>query len=480
MDVALRWLDRCDRHHQGRCWRDEPAPVLPSRVLDLGETPSGKIFVCEPTGQRGRYICLSYCWGKADFIRSTKGTLQSHMAQGIAIQDLPRTFQDAIRIARAFEVQYLWIDSLCIIQDSEEDWEKEANGMAEVYSNSYLTIAATQAGNPNDGCFSIRHQATAEPVYVRHTHHFPNSQSEENTRLFPLLSRGWAYQERILPPRVLHFGPDEIVWDYYEERWCECGANQHYLHELSKHHFFDCVVNVTARTKVRTGGSDEQKIQDLWRLIVVQYTAPSLTEPSDKLHALSGLAKLMSKARNGEYLAGLWSGSIAADLLWYQEERSEDGHRNNSRVDAWGAPTWSWASVDGPVMYPQDLYTSDVLFNLQGHCEVTKAQCEPGRGSSGQRVITGHITLRCPVSATPVKIKSGGGLWCWMDSKRDVVTEELYFGLVARIGRYEYLLALEMVDAVSNKFRRVGLVKWFQEGEEDLPWALEMRVITII
>jgi hypothetical protein len=112
--------------------------------VDVGLT-SQYVRLVHTIGQKGNYIALSHCWGSTNLIRTTTRTLSTH-EEGILITDLPKTFRDAISICRYLKVQFLWIDSLCIIQDDEQDWEREASRMADVYANAYLTIAASAAG----------------------------------------------------------------------------------------------------------------------------------------------------------------------------------------------------------------------------------------------------------------------------------------------------------------------------------------------
>jgi len=144
-----RWISSCDLRHQ--C-----APIeaeLPTRILDLGtNTNAQSINLVEEKGLRGKYVTLSHCWGASHPITTTSATYQSRIS-GILLSDLPKTFQEAILITRRLQVRYLWIDSLCIIQDDRLDWEREAARMADVYANSYLTIAAASSTDALNGCF---------------------------------------------------------------------------------------------------------------------------------------------------------------------------------------------------------------------------------------------------------------------------------------------------------------------------------------
>jgi len=144
-----KWLRECNEQHM--CMpQDGP---LPTRVLDLGEGPgSHSITLFESLGRHGRYLALSHCWGLSSRIKTKKRTIEAHK-RGISFSTLPKTFQDAIATARMLSIRYLWIDTLCIIQDDVTDWEIEASKMGEVYSKSYLTIAASSSMDDADGVF---------------------------------------------------------------------------------------------------------------------------------------------------------------------------------------------------------------------------------------------------------------------------------------------------------------------------------------
>jgi Heterokaryon incompatibility protein (HET) len=126
--------------------------VMPTRVLDVGRLPNQSIVLVETHGQRGRYMTLSHCWGTSHKFITTTANLGDRK-RAISLFDLPQTYQDAVSITRQFGVQYLWIDSLCILQDSFLDWERESSRMVAVYGQSYLTISASGSMGDSSGCF---------------------------------------------------------------------------------------------------------------------------------------------------------------------------------------------------------------------------------------------------------------------------------------------------------------------------------------
>ncbi|KIM99406.1 hypothetical protein OIDMADRAFT_56541 [Oidiodendron maius Zn] len=144
-----KWLDHCDSSHPCMPSKEKQ---LPTRILDVGITGSDTVTLIEGAGRKARFLALSHRWGTSHRITLTKATVSSFMA-GIKLDKLPKTFLDAVHIARTLQIRYLWIDSMCIIQDDPEDWEKEAEEMASVYHSAYLTIAASFSEDDSSGCF---------------------------------------------------------------------------------------------------------------------------------------------------------------------------------------------------------------------------------------------------------------------------------------------------------------------------------------
>ncbi|KAJ5231536.1 uncharacterized protein N7469_006124 [Penicillium citrinum] len=150
-DLSMRRLENrlrlCNRTHGATCapWRLLNAE-LPTRVLDVGVDPNtSSIRLVEPGNIRSPYMTLSHRWGnKANIIKTTTLTIEEYM-RGINLNSLPKVFADAVVICRRLQIRYLWIDTLCIIQDNEQDWERESARMADIYANSYLTIAASSS-----------------------------------------------------------------------------------------------------------------------------------------------------------------------------------------------------------------------------------------------------------------------------------------------------------------------------------------------
>ena len=156
-DVALQWLrhqlKECESNHSKCIKKLQEKKISARRFLDLeNHLQDSSIRLIEPTENLAApYMTLSYCWGHQIPITTTKANI-GQRKQEIKWRDLPKTFKDAVKITRALEVRYLWIDSLCIIQDNNGDWETESSKMAAIYSGSYLTISAVSSRDSNGGC----------------------------------------------------------------------------------------------------------------------------------------------------------------------------------------------------------------------------------------------------------------------------------------------------------------------------------------
>jgi len=213
-NTARLWLEKCISKHR-RCNANAgPEQILPNRVIDVGASDSkGTVKLVETLdGQRGKYLCLSHCWGKeAKPFQTTSANLEQ-LKQVIQESELTKTFQDAIDIVRRLGMRYIWIDSLCIIQDDHDDWRLHAKSMAAIYQNAYLTLAASFGSDGTAGCYSEtkEYEATLVPgqspnqaMYYRPSlpHFWQGLRSrgwgveDEN---YPLLSRCWVFQEASL------------------------------------------------------------------------------------------------------------------------------------------------------------------------------------------------------------------------------------------------------------------------------------------
>lgn len=159
-DTAQKWIADCTLNHERCQERDADGSWYPTRLLDIGtantEPGTAAVLKLVETSQNeihGPYVTLSHSWGGGNPVMLKKGN-HAHFLLGIS--NLPKTFEHAVQAARKLQVRYLWIDSLCIIQDQPEDWATEAQLMHKVYRHAWSNISATASRNSSEGLFRTR------------------------------------------------------------------------------------------------------------------------------------------------------------------------------------------------------------------------------------------------------------------------------------------------------------------------------------
>lgn len=365
--VISRWLKECytdPQHSQCRKKHAEPKAELPHRVIDVGPADNSKPpFLRTTENLQGYYTALSHCWGQFQPFTTRKSTLE-HNLRYLSLLELPKTFRDAIYITRGLGIRYLWIDSLCIVQDDADDWERESANMINVFKNAVITLAASAAADSRDGCCSLRQD---ESLHISlqtsshglgstiHVRKVPDERTLRGSILeTPLNKRAWVLQEMLLTSRVVHFARDQMYWQCSsrlkseDELLNETSTNdaQGILHSSSssKDHLwvqsriFGLFGNLTSN--IHWFSSDISR--DLWWTVVEDYSRRQITRCSDKLPALAGLVEFFH-ARTGETpLAGLWEHDLPFGLLWHGQTCVGGNALAN-------LPSWSWASLNGPV-----------------------------------------------------------------------------------------------------------------------------------
>jgi hypothetical protein len=222
--LLLKQLIReCDLDHDlCRPKDDETLNEMPTRLLDIKDNIK---LVESDSIEPSPYVALSHCWGSLqgnEKLCALRDNIQG-LKTSIEFERLPRTFRDAVVVAKNLGMRYIWIDSLCIIQDDKKDWEYEAARMEQVFRGAYFTVAATSAKTSKDGFLTPRQprsfvelsKLSGKKLYVcRAIDNF-----YKDVELGDLNQRGWVLQERVLSRRSIHFSSTQIYW--------ECGVGVH-------------------------------------------------------------------------------------------------------------------------------------------------------------------------------------------------------------------------------------------------------------
>ena len=417
--IIKNWVHDCTTSHP--LCKPPDQSFLPSRLIDVGDERSkdARLILtrdasdCQQMNEKSaRYIALSYCWGLGDNAKdateftATPETIQQHLNM-LPIQSLPRTILDAIAFTRRLGVRYLWVDSLCIIQgnsiEAREDWMKESPLMAEIYGRAYLTIASTWAKSMHDGIFITRPsdpekcvglglRSLENPRCKGVVKLVPKHDSPVDSMDEPLHRRAWALQERILSRRVLICNRDQLVWECQSCCFTESGFKMRGIGRMRlDREFLDDLE------------SNDKAFQSNWACVVTDYCHKCLTNPSDKLPAIGGLAKKFHLFHpEDEYLAGLWKESILHDLLWvHKNYDTPSNYSERCKPQSYRAPSWSWASVDGGVRWMfSEAAGKSVHARLLDHRVTTE-----GRDVFGM-IKYAHITLQAPLWKLPEDLKN--------------------------------------------------------------------------
>ncbi|KAF5707949.1 flavin-containing protein [Fusarium mundagurra] len=339
-DIIRGWIRKCINDHE-KCKAVSEDRPFPTRVVAVGDEDTEPHLFKPSPDDHGRYIALSHCWGDVMPLKTTKATF-TEFCQKVEFAQFPKTFQDAIIVCRKLNIEYLWIDSLCIIQDDEHDWAVESPKMCDVYQNAYLTIAAASAHNSSEGLFHQR------PFSLRKS--FPtvskNDGKVEEVEIFarpwdsqchwqdsigdgpwcrdtnPLETRAWTLQEHVLSRRILRFTAHELVWHCRTAHLCECRPGSH-ANKASLR-----LINLEALKSGEDSNDGSRTLEPfiVWLDIIGPFTNRAITRDTDRLPAVSGVAAALAPFIKTEYIA----------------------EGPTSRHEAYYAPTWSWASVIGP------------------------------------------------------------------------------------------------------------------------------------
>lgn len=400
--TTKRWLDDCMAAHHVKCHSSPDKQVSqPKRLVHVRK--SNEIYdvrlVELESSAAAEYFCLSYRWGiEPACFTTTRANLAKHK-HGIPWDTLPKLFRQALEFTTLLGSEYIWIDSLCIIQDDRLDWSQEAKKMADIYQNAKLTLAASWAGSSNDDMFGAPKESVlgikvpglnkvgvVDDVFVRVL--LPHKLER-----FPLLSRAWVYQERLLSPRYLHFSPVELIWECNTTTTCQCSGteieSERALGEQVTGRFAKETFWRGVEWNAQSGALSLRWKAATWNVLVQEYSSRDITYRQDRLPAIAGMAKrLRQLGQNRRYLAGLWEDTFVSNLMWQASSRSA----NMPRASEWIAPTWSWASAAAGVRYfgqPWvELDISDRIRLLDASCELVHDDATLGV-SSAQMTISG-------------------------------------------------------------------------------------------
>jgi hypothetical protein len=412
------WLDRCESTHAKCRYRRQKADTKwhPSRLVEIvakheNVTNAGgltcRMVEIKPDDNllhRVKYATLSHRWPESDQqIQQIQKLTKENLPQwktALPVNTLRQIFQDAFVVAYKVDLSYIWIDTLCIMQDDQADWNREAPMMHKVYSNAVFNICASRPNQheESEGLFSRREPSSFQTLPRKlfdledfkgmndaneygcdDSGHYlirrvpPPETWDRVLNDSPLASRGWIFQEQLLSVVNVHFGSPEIVFECLETKTSETsGSAEDYEvgWEICR-----CFLKELLPIPIaKQGGpviSDQNRDSEddydeyrPWHDLLNRYTGLQLTKSGDRLVALSGVAQYFKEflpfAQRDTYVAGLWKSRLATELLW--ESASATSRDDWKDIGETRRPmSFSWVSIVGRIQHQAGSYSSDGL-----------------------------------------------------------------------------------------------------------------------
>ncbi|KAF9458233.1 heterokaryon incompatibility protein-domain-containing protein, partial [Collybia nuda] len=396
VDMARASLQRCISNHL-RCNIAHPvlpspnqdhghdpdmgksARIAPTRLIDCGgdEESRIRIVLAGPSGSNAtenQYIALSYVWGSPQTNNSqisacsTEANITSRMSDGMELHLLPATIRDAVTVTRGLGLRWLWIDAICILQDSPEDKTRELPKMQGIYRGAYITIIAANANGSNEGFLQVRERGyDAEdpeiPFTIEDTHQVTSGASiflspvwkQYDETKEPINSRAWCLQERLLSTRALVYASHTLQYRCITETVNIGDGLCAPISGPSGPDLAPLLCGSNEEDPLQASPTSPTQLRRLWNSVVEEYSWRHLTVSADKLIAIAAMADLVHlhfTNSSCRYLAGVWDYeespntlSLIRGFLWFK-----DYTNRLPRPREYRAPSWSWASVDGRVL----------------------------------------------------------------------------------------------------------------------------------
>ena len=350
VDSAMlrRWKTRCEKDHGEACEVSLAATnfplACPTWLIDTWR-------MCLSPGHHGdRYIALSYVWGSSKFIQTTKETLEKFQKDQAFSStedslEIPRTIRDAMTLVGILRERYLWVDSLCIVQDDDDSKQDQLNSMCATYANACITIVAAEGEDADYGLCGIRGMSNSR-LGNQEVFKLPNRSKVIERRRSQLEKtiwdgRAWTFQEYLFSKRRIIFEGGRVQWECMSHTWYEDfelmdSSNRHTV-ETSRHDYYNTALSL--------------RWPDLesYAIIISRFNRRNLTYPEDALDCFSGIMSHLSHAFPFGFLSGLPELFLDIALLWTPKGTVE--RRKPSAKSSAGAclPSWSWIGWQGDI-----------------------------------------------------------------------------------------------------------------------------------
>ncbi|PTB62784.1 HET-domain-containing protein [Trichoderma citrinoviride] len=362
LELVKGWVNHCAEWHGHECLDTTPWQTLDYGVSFIRMVSLNDCKLIE-TSCPPPYVALSYVWGSAPVFKTTQSNISDLMQhQGLPVSSLPKSIRDAMTLAQELGFEYIWIDSLCIIQDSGDDKVQQLRMMDSIYSRASLTIVAAAGSHANAGILGLQPGTRSRKQHIVQVSddlalvalHPDTQRSAAATTWY---TRGWTYQELLLSKRCLYSFPDgsvsfqcsRAVWgeDYYAEtpHLKRCAP----MLDISLNRSWSHLGSVRERGAPTVHVKDTPYLHEYSRLVEA-YTGRNMSYASDRLAGISGVLDVLQREFGLYFLHGLPEVLIHMALLWQPRNKL----KRVPKDDSTGLPlypSWSWTGWTGPVGY---------------------------------------------------------------------------------------------------------------------------------
>lgn len=366
------WFKECYNNHP-HCRPPSPS-FSPTRLLLIENKYSARIVETKDCNAQYQYVALSHCWGNVTRLKLQKSNMVD-LLKHISITKLPTTYREGISVTLALGFSYIWIDSLCIIQDDEQDWAKEAAMMKDVFEHCSINLSATTAPDSSQSNFTHRDPTNIPPLEVDTLNWGGERPRQSNfwlTRSWvdlrredivhsPLHSRAWVFQEATLARRRIDLARSQMWWHCQQHWACETypagvcdfehyewsSAESEEYHNMCKRRDEHDSLSSGRLPAIDDHADDDEDPRREWLGKIHSYSDCDITKTKDRLIAFSGIAQRYAQDQGlnlNNYLAGVWRHELPHNLLF---RATHD--KPTCRSDEYRAPSWSWISLEGPV-----------------------------------------------------------------------------------------------------------------------------------
>ncbi|KAK6079540.1 HET domain-containing protein [Seiridium cupressi] len=476
MNKIKDWIKHCtagdDHARTTRCGPFTGAE-LPPRVIEVSGDDDASLHVklVEPeSGSHARYVALSYCWGPAQY--NTPTTIEANYHQHrleIPIAKTAKTLRDAMLVTRQLGLRYLWIDALCIIQDSDSDKDLQISKIRSIFENAFITIMAAAGENASSGFLDMPTQQNniAFQLPYRHpedeegnmgTIYAIEADTKRSMKDQPINLRAWTLEERLLSRRKIIYFEDRVAWEGYDISLADSGEIENMGDDMRIPARILHAGDARFTSGPFTADELEWAVHTEWLKNIEWYTMRELTRPSDKLRAVGGIAQKYQTMFQVEYLADIIDASVQL----------------SSPNRAFGGVVGGILIVDGMVKWVQG--------QLRG-----STYGELGRTLSLALYSDGY---RDP--AVPGNIDEGF-LECWPDAEGALSADDVKLCLLGLTGAAEDTTANDLysksttfvirgillVDKGGGRFARIGLFEMWDHDFDRLLGGFTMQRLEI-